>query len=244
MAEREKGRRLLFPDLSKRRLLQELMDSDGLDLDRHLQALRALSRVSLLSLTARRTWREVLTTIENNSRPFRILDVACGGGDVVVALKQKAEREGVSLEVHGCDKSAVALDYARDLARARGVEAHFFRGDVEESPLPIGFDLVCSSLFLHHLEDEAVVRLLSQMAFSGRAILVQDLIRSKTGYALAYGTLRAVSRSQVARVDGVRSVQSSFRIDEVAELAKQAHLAGASIQRCWPQRFALSWRVH
>jgi 2-polyprenyl-3-methyl-5-hydroxy-6-metoxy-1,4-benzoquinol methylase len=233
---------LLFPDLSKRRVLPELMDSPGLDVDRHIQALRALSRVNVLSLTAHRIWRELTGMMADGSRPLRVLDVACGGGDVVVALKEKALREGVPLDVHGCDVSPVALDHARGRAQGKRVEAHFFQVDVSVSSLPSGFDLVCSSLFLHHLADDEAVSLLVKMASCGKAILVQDLLRNRRGYALAFGTLRAVSRSPVARADGVRSVQSAFRIGEVAELANRAGLLDARIEECWPQRFALTWR--
>lgn len=214
----------------------------GLEVGLHHQALRALSRVNALSLTARRIWKEIRALAVKSSAPLRVLDVACGGGDVVVALQARAQREGVTLEAHGCDVSAVALEHARARARARRVEVDFFQTDVGAYPLPRGFDLVCSSLFLHHLRDAEVVELLGQMAECGRSVLVQDLIRSRLGYALAYGTLRAVSRSPVARVDGPRSVQSAFRLEEVESLARRAGLTGARVSRCWPQRFALEWR--
>jgi 2-polyprenyl-3-methyl-5-hydroxy-6-metoxy-1,4-benzoquinol methylase len=214
----------------------------GLETKLHSQALRALSRVNALSLTVLRIWREIRALAGHGPRPLRVLDVACGGGDVAVALQARALREGIALEASGCDLSPLALEHARARARTRGVDVNFFQLDVGASPLPRGFNLVCSSLFLHHLRDEEAVELLVRMAESGESVLVQDLIRSRLGYALAYGTLRAVSRSPVARVDGPRSVQSAFRLEEVEVLASRAGLTGARVSRCWPQRFALVWR--
>jgi len=113
--------------------------------------------------------------------------------------------------------------------------------DVLRSPLPPGFDLVCSSLFLHHFPDDDAVRVLSEMAEAGRTVLVQDLRRTRSGYWLAQGTLRILSRSRVARIDGPRSVQASYRIPEVRALARRAGLRGARVVPCWPQRFMLTW---
>ncbi len=218
------------------------MDAPELDRSEHIQALRALARVNLLSLTTRRIWIELRKRGMGRDRPTRLLDVGCGGGDVILALSSRARNEEVPLEVSGCDSSPVALSHARAEAERTKLEAHFFQLDVIRSPLPGGFDLICSSLFLHHLDEEAAVDLLSGMARAGKSVLVQDLVRSQLGYWLALGALRVLSASRVAWVDGARSVQASFRIPEVKELARQAGLEGASVVSCWPERFLLTWK--
>jgi len=162
---------------------------------------------------------------------------------VILALSSKARKEGVALEVSGCDSSPVALSHGRAEAERMGLKAHFFQMDVTRSPLPEGYDLICSSLFLHHLDEEEAVEFLSGMAQAGEAVLVQDLVRSRLGYWLAQGTLSVLSASRVARVDGPRSVQASFRIPEVKVLARQAGLKGARVVPCWPERFLLTWRA-
>jgi SAM-dependent methyltransferase len=217
------------------------MDDPGLGPREHLRALEALAVVNRLSLTAGRVWREVRRQM-GVSTPLRVLDVACGGGDTVRALKRRADRKGVPLEVHGCDVSPTAVAHARERARRERTEVHFFELDAVRSPLPNGYDIVCSSLFLHHLTEEEVVEVLARMAEAGKALILQDLLRTRTGYCLAWWTLRLVSRSPVAHVDGPRSVQASFRIPEVAALARKAGLDGVRIVRGWPQRFTLYWR--
>jgi SAM-dependent methyltransferase len=253
---------LLPPDLSERVLQDELMDDPGLRPSEHYRALEALALVNRLSLTAGRVWREVRRqggvargngdrgigpgagdrAGPRNGEPRRILDVACGGGDTVRALKRRADREGVPLEVHGCDVSPQAVAHARAQARREGLDVSFFELDALRAPLPTGYDIVCSSLFLHHLTEREGVRVLEGMAQAGRALVLQDLLRTRAGYWLAWWTLRLLSRSRVAHVDGPRSVQASFRIPEVAALARKAGLDGASIEPCWPQRFTLYWR--
>lgn len=223
------------------------MDDPGLDPGAHAHALRALARVNLASGTVTRIWSALPLQVPPGSgrrtarRTLRVLDVACGGGDVAVGLARRARRAGVSLEVHGCDRSARALDHARETAREAGVRVVLHQVDVLRDPLPTGFDLVASTLFLHHLSADEGVELLQGLAACGDRVLVQDLRRTSLGYRLAWWGLRFLSTSSVARVDGPTSVQAAYTLDEVRDLARQAGLQGAQIDPIWPQRFQLAW---
>ena len=160
---------------------------------------------------------------------------------MAIAIKSRADQAGRVLEVEGCDISPVALEYAAKSAERRGLKVRFFQHDALEKKLPGGFDLVSSSLFLHHLSDSDSVAFLRDLAAVGRAILVQDLLRTRMGYLLALSTVRVITRSQVVRADGPRSVRAAFSLPEVEHLALRAGLEGARIERCWPERFSLSW---
>ena len=234
------------------------MAAEDLDPAKHIQALRALARVNRVSLVAARVWREILHLHRGHrdggrhnggpddrgeDGPLRILDVACGGGDVPVDLARRAHKAGIPLVVHGCDSSLVALEHARREAERWGVAADFFPRDVVAEGLPGGYDLVCSSLFHHHLSREDAVGLLRDMAEAGQRVLVQDLLRGTLGYVLAWSGLRLLSRSEVAHVDGPRSVRAAFPLSEVRALVAAAGYAGAVVRRGWPERFILTWRA-
>lgn len=217
------------------------MDAPDLAAPAHERALAALARINMLSLTASRVWREVKRRAEGLDRPLRVLDVACGGGDVAMALKARALRAGFDVDVAGCDVSATAVAYARRSAGARALDVTFFQLDAVADPIPTGFDLVCNSLFLHHLPAEEAVAFLANLSRSAPAVLVQDLLRTRVGYLLAWATVRTVTRSRIVRVDGIRSVESAYSVREVEDLVGRAGLAGARLGRCWPQRFSLVW---
>lgn len=230
----------LFPDLSVRRRQPEIMDRPELDPRLHRAALRGLARVNAVSGTVRRLWAALRAP--GRPRAKRVLDLACGGGDVAVGLARRAARAGARLEVHGCDVSPTALDRARQLAARHGVTVRFFRADAL-APLPEGYDTLYCSLFLHHLDDDAAVRLLAGMGRVARSVLISDLVRSPIGYLLAYVGCRLLSGSPIVRSDGPVSVAAAFTPAEALALAGRAGLDGARLTTHWPQRFLLEWQA-
>jgi SAM-dependent methyltransferase len=177
----------------------------------------------------------------SGAAPVRVLDLACGGGDVAIALARRAARWGLDVEIAGCDVSPVAVRIARAAAAEGRVPVRFFERDALADPIPEGYDVVMCSLFLHHLGDDEAVRLLSKMAGAAhRLILVNDLVRSRLGYGLAWAGCRLLSRSPIVHHDGPVSVRSAFTLAEVRDLARRADLDRVCLTRHWPRRFLLS----
>lgn len=228
--------------LGQRHRQPELMDQPGLNEQDHAQALRGLARVNRLSRSAAIFW-PTLRAMANGSQPLRVLDVACGGGDVTVELARLARRNNVLLSLSGCDISETALRIAEQRALYAGVSVELFQQDVFADPLPARFDVVISSLFLHHLDEAEALRLLRSMSQAAeQAVLINDLVRSRAGYWLAVIGTRLLSRSHIVHVDGPLSVAGAFTPDEALRLCEQAGLHGTTISRHWPQRMLLTWR--
>ncbi len=220
------------------------MDQPGLDRREHERALTALGRINAVSRTVPSVWRVIRDVARATpGRPLRILDIACGGGQLAVALARRMDREGIPGDVLGCDLSPVAISYATALAARAGIrQVHFAPLDVLRDPWPQGFDVVHCSLFLHHLTDSEVVGVLEKMAqAAGRLVVVTDLRRTGLGAVFAWVGCRMLTRSPVVHVDGARSVAAAFTTHEVLALAHTAGLRTATIRHTWPQRFVLTW---
>jgi len=230
-------------DMAHRRRQPELMDQPGLDAAEHARALDGLGRINRVSRSAAILWTAVARLARaSGAAPIRILDLASGGGDVPIALAYRAARARLDVRVEGCDISQEAVRFARRKARERGVAVRFFTLDALADSIPEGYDVLTCSLFLHHLDEAHAVGLLRRMADAARRlVLVDDLVRSRLGYALAWAGCRLFSRSPIVRHDGPVSVSSAFTPAEVRELAQRAGLEGASLTRHWPRRFLLSW---
>jgi SAM-dependent methyltransferase len=221
----------------------EIMDQPGLDEGRHVQALRGLERINFWSRSAALVWGPLADLArEEAGRPLRVLDLATGAGDVPIRLWHRARRAGVALQVEGCDVSPAAVAHAAARAAQARADVRFFVWDLLNGPLPSGYDALLGSLFLHHLTDEQAVDLLRRMAAAGRLVLINDLVRSRAGWLLAYLGTRLLSRSAVVHTDGLRSVEGAFTLGEARALAGRAGLTGARVRACWPCRFLLAWR--
>jgi len=230
-----------LPDLRTRHRMPELMDDPRLDDRRHGRALAGLRRLNRLAGTARRLWSE-LRREPGKADPIRVLDVACGGGDLVLDLARFARASGRGLRCDGCDLSPVAVRFASEAAHRSGYESSFFALDALRDPFPTGYDFLVTSLFLHHLDDGDVTKLLARMAASARrGILVSDLERTRGGYVLAWLAPRAISRSPIVHHDGPVSVRGAFRQEEIRALAVAAGLEGFRLLQVWPERFLLRW---
>jgi len=233
-----------IPQLKQRRRLPELMDQPDLDAAHHLHALRGLERINRWSGSSRILWAPLRALAQAQStRPLRLLDVASGGGDVPLSLWRKARQAGLPLLIEGGDLSPRAIAHARQKAERLGAEVRFFQLDALNSDLPAGYDVITCSLFLHHLDEDQARELLRRLeAAAGRLVLINDLRRSLGGFLLAYLGTRMLSTSHVVHFDGPISVAAAFTLEEVRQLATQAGLAGAVVQKRWPCRFLLSWR--
>lgn len=232
--------------LRRRNRQPEWMDQPDLDAGMHAHALRSLSRINQISRTSLMVWRPILQLARElrSRQPLRVLDLACGGGDVVIGLSRQARRARVPLTVDGCDISPVALAYANERARRAGIEdASFFEQDALSGSLPDSYDVVTCSLFLHHLDEPQAENVLRSMSSAAREmVVVSDLRRNRLAYLLAWLGCRLLTRSPIVHKDGPLSVAAAFTLEEARSLATRAGLTSATIAPCFPQRFLLVWR--
>ncbi len=107
---------------------------------------------ALLTFGRDRKMREMTLDLAGVLPGDRVLDIGCGTGALTLPAK---ERAGATGEVAGIDASLPMIDVARRKAQKRGLDVDFRLAAAEALPYPDGhFDLVLSSLMLHHLPDD------------------------------------------------------------------------------------------
>ena len=230
--------------LNNRDRQPEVMDQPGLDPKEHAKALMGLRRINAISRCSAGLFRPIeALAITQPAKPLRVLELACGGGDTAIDLALMAKRKGLALDIHACDLNPEAVAIAQTNAVRRQAALTVFTADALAKPTDHNsFDVVYCTLFAHHLDELDVVRLLEVMALRSRKlVLVDDLIRSRLGFALAWIGTRLLSRSWVVHTYGPLSVRAALQPDEMKSIAMQAGLNDAQIKRSWPERYLLSW---
>ena len=220
------------------------MDDPDIAPELFIGALNGLRRINAVTQTARLIWPDIKTAGRRNpDRPLRVLDVGCGGGDVLITLFKKAASAGIDISLYGCDISPVALQHAATRVKRFGAEAvEIFAHDVLNDQLPEGFDVILCTLFLHHLPDDKAIAFLADAAQKAKdRIVVQDLVRSPAGYAFAKVGVNFLLCNKICRADGPRSVEGAFTPNEARDLARRAGLKGANVRARFPFRYVLRW---
>jgi SAM-dependent methyltransferase len=224
--------------LARRHRQPELMDDPALDPVEHRRALAGLARINAVSGSANVLWPILRELAKRHPRPLRILDIATGSGDVPLALHRRAAREKLPLTFAGCDLSPVAIE----VAKQSDGPVEFFTLDVLNEPIPDGFDAFTCSLFLHHLDEPDVLKLLAKLREKNpRLIVVSDLARSRFNYLSVWAAARLLSRSPVVHADGPLSIEGAFTVDEMQAMAAEAGLTGATVRGRFPCRMLLEW---
>lgn len=167
-----------------------------------------------------------------------LLDVATGSGDIPLRALAWAAGANRQLAVTGLDTSREVLAEAR--AHCDGAIT-LILGDARHLPFESeSFDVVTSSLALHHFEPEDAVRALAEMWRVTRgAILVVDLVRSYPAYWGTWLATRLMARSRITRHDGPLSVLRSYTPSESFDLARTAGIPSPCITTHLPFRQAL-----
>lgn len=196
--------------------LRELMDdphADGARLAATLRRFDLVNRaVSGWGTVYRRVLRPHLTTL---GRPARILDLGCGGGDVLARIHAWAEADGFDVASVGVDPDARAIAVAHPRARA-GLS---FRCTDSATLVSEGerFDVVVSNHVLHHLAPAELAAFASDSLDLSRGIVAHgDIERGRVAYALYGIGVLPLAAGTFLRVDGLRSIRRSYRSDELA----------------------------
>ncbi|MFT5142939.1 MAG: 2-polyprenyl-3-methyl-5-hydroxy-6-metoxy-1,4-benzoquinol methylase [Rhodothermales bacterium] len=149
--------------------------------------------------------------------PATVLDIGCGGGDVLRLLAGLANRDGLVLLGTGIDPDERAIAFASrtNAAKASGIELlpHHSKDLVREGRT---FDFVISNHVLHHLDADAMTQFLADSeALATVAAVHNDIRRHDLGYA-GFEILSLAFMDSFIRPDGKTSIRRSYSRDELA----------------------------
>ncbi len=229
-------------NLTTRNMQPELMDDPDLCPSVHRAALDGLTRIHRVTRSTQRFWKTIRAKFASKGDRLTVLDVGCGDAFLLRSLARLAHRDSIELKLVGCDISPVALQLARKHATEEHVSLETVEFDVLSADLLMPADVVISSLFMHHFETDQVIRILQKMNLAARrGVVIEDLRRTRLGYALCWLGTRTLTRSPVVHTDGLLSVAAAFSDNEFSNLLHQAGVSQPDLTKQWPERFMVSW---
>ena len=221
----------------RRRPTPELLDADcgnAGEVAASLEDLRWFNRWFGGISTVRSLLKEVAQRTRQTE--FSVLDVAAAEGYIPQLLNRELRTAGIRLEITLLDRLASHLP-------ANGMFAKI-AADALHLPFPdSSFDLVCCSLFLHHLGPDEVIQFAGEALRVCRfALLVHDLIRNPLHLALAYAGI-PLYQSRLTRNDAPASVRQAYTVPEMRDLLYRAGSGEVHLKKHFLFRMgAAAWR--
>jgi ubiquinone/menaquinone biosynthesis C-methylase UbiE len=131
--------------------------------------------MKVVTLGREQDFRRAILDAAKVARGNRVLDIGCGTGTLALAAK---ERVGPEAQVNGIDPSDEMVARARAKAARKGLAVTFDIASAQKLPFSDGsFDVVLSSLMLHHLPDpvrkDAVSEVCRVLKPKGRFLVVE-----------------------------------------------------------------------
>lgn len=200
--------------------LRELMDDPACDPVRLRRTLERFTVVNRLISGWGGVYRDLIRPLVRShvaaGTTLRILDIGCGGGDVLERILSLTRADGGDVLGVGIDPDARSLAVAEArpdrLARYRPAHSSDLVREGER------FDVVISNHVLHHLgarELETVLADSAQLASS--RVIHADIARSRLAYAAYAIGITPLAPGSFLRTDGLRSIRRSWTAEELAD---------------------------
>jgi SAM-dependent methyltransferase len=232
-----------IPSFAERAQLTEWMDEPS-TYEEFRACLSDLERVNRLIFSYRPTLRWLAQFPPLTGSPLRIVDVGCGGGDMLRRIDAWARRKRIPVRLTGIDSNPFATRAAREFSGA-GSRIEWLTCAAQAYQPEEKIDLIISSLFTHHLADAEIVPFLRWMERTASlGWFINDLRRARLSYYGFKLLANAMRWHRFVRHDGPVSIRRSFSPSDWRRYAQQAGLdAGGfdlSIFKAWPGRLCVA----
>jgi 2-polyprenyl-3-methyl-5-hydroxy-6-metoxy-1,4-benzoquinol methylase len=171
---------------------------------------------------------------------YTIVDLGCGHGDILRLIADYGRKKNYSFNLIGIDANQDAIDYAVELSEDYD-ELTFKRLDVFSQEFQnLEYDIVLSTLFLHHLNQDEIHALLKTTVSKAKVgLVINDLHRSRMAYGL-FRLLGLVISNHMIVQDGLTSILRAFKRKELEGVSKQLNLKS---QINWKWAFRYQWLI-
>lgn len=172
--------------------------------------------------------------------PITIIDLGCGGGDLLRRISKYGKKNGYTFKLVGIDANKDAMFHARNLSKNYH-NISFIACDIfSEEFETLQYDLVLSTLFLHHFKEEQIIDILSKAKKKAKlGIIVNDLNRHPMAYYL-FKLVCLTIKNRMIIDDGLTSILRGFKRKELESFSNKLQVKP---QIKWKWAFRYQWII-
>ncbi|MGB5387079.1 methyltransferase domain-containing protein [Eudoraea sp.] len=171
-------------------------------------------------------------------KKYTIVDMGCGDGETLRKLAIYFRKTTLDVVLIGLDLSDNALCIGQTLS-VDFPEIKFLKQDILTlNPLNFKCDILLCTLTMHHFSNEQIPLFLSQFTKLAKiGVIINDLQRSALAYYLFKGFSTIFIKTKIAKHDGLISIKSGFKKQELISFSKTLPHAAHTINWKWAFRF-------
>jgi 2-polyprenyl-3-methyl-5-hydroxy-6-metoxy-1,4-benzoquinol methylase len=232
----------MFIDTTHRRNDIEIMDDLDMSGELLIGALDKLTIINKWLGGNQLTLNGVRKLIKNldKSKEITIVDLGCGGGDILRVLADYARHKNFNFKLIGIDANLTTIKYAQNLSTDYP-NISYQQLDIDSSEFDeLEYDIALSTLFLHHFEHDKVDQIIKQ--WSDRAsigVVVNDLHRHSLAYYLFY-FITLFFGNEMVRNDGLLSILKGFKRKDLEQHASRLPYKSTIM---WKWAFRYEWII-
>lgn len=213
--------------------LTEKMDQPDCDQALLFNTYQQFSTINRLISGWQRIYKKLIRPVlKDSSNAHSLLDIGCGGGDIINLIDRLAKKDGVKLQIIGIEPDERAIQFLSDQKWPENIS---FKKSTSADLVQEGclFDIVLSNHLMHHLKKpELSIICKDAEKLATQKIIFSDIERSDIGYMSFKVAATPLFRKSFIVEDGLTSIKRSFRKDEL----QQALPRGWNVQRQFPFR--------
>lgn len=233
-----------MPDLEKRSTEPEIMDDlkcSGQVVVQTLKELEFINKWLGGNFVTLNGLDKLLSVVEEPlQQGITIVDIGCGGGDMLKLLSKKVSHAGTIARLIGIDANEHIIAYAAEHTKSYP-SISFQAVDVLTPDFTNQqFDVIISTLFFHHFTTAQLIELFKSLKVQARiGIVVNDLHRHWFAYYSIKWLTQLFSKSAMVKYDAPLSVRRGFSRQELEYVLKQAGITEFSLTWRWAFRWQL-----
>ncbi|MEI6264405.1 MAG: methyltransferase domain-containing protein [Sphingobacteriia bacterium] len=213
----------------------ELLDQDNIPFEDILLNMQELNTINTIlgghAITVK-GFKQLLA----GRKKISVCEIGCGGGDNLVAIQQYCAKNNIDVQLIGVDIKLACIEVAQQNSALQS-NTYLICSDYSMVEFETKPDIIFSSLFCHHFNNDQLVGQLKWMSDNSKiGFFINDLHRHWLAHFSIKWLTKLFSNSYLVKNDAPLSVLRGFLQSEWKQLFNAAGLHSTQISWQWAFR--------